>query len=97
LVGALRYGQHRSVPEIHRELLGRGVGISQRTVTNLLERYEELVALRLSEHTRLQTLLKGQGYVILAIATLCSRIRDMRCYGLCASASRAKCCSLGAC
>lgn len=70
LVGALRYGQHRSVPEIHRELLGRGVGISQRTVTNLLERYEELVALRLSEHTPLQTLLKGQGYVILAIDAL---------------------------
>jgi hypothetical protein len=70
LVGALRYGQHRSVPEIHRELLGRGVGICQRTVTNLLERYEELVALRLSEHTRLQALLKGQGYVILAIDAL---------------------------
>lgn len=67
LVGALRHAQHRSVPEIHRELLGRGVGISQRTVTNLLERYEELVALRLSDHERLRGLLSEQGYVILAL------------------------------
>jgi hypothetical protein len=29
------------VAEIHREFLGRGVGISERTVTNLLDRYEE--------------------------------------------------------
>lgn len=67
LVGALRYGQHRSVPEIHRELLGRGVLISERSVTNLLERYEELVALRLSDHTRLRAVLREQGHVILAI------------------------------
>src|SRR4051812_36808270 len=39
LVGALRYGRHRSVPEIHRELAGRGVGVCQWTVTNLLDRY----------------------------------------------------------
>ncbi len=39
LVGALRHAEHRSVPEIHRELLGRGVGVSQRTVTILLDRY----------------------------------------------------------
>jgi hypothetical protein len=25
LVGALRHAEHRSVPEIHRELLGRGL------------------------------------------------------------------------
>lgn len=37
LVGALRYARHRSVPEIHEELLGRGVLISERSVTNLLE------------------------------------------------------------
>lgn len=67
LVGSLRYGQHRSVPEIHRELLGRGVGISERTVTNLLERYEELVSLRLCDHERLRELLGEQGYVILAL------------------------------
>jgi hypothetical protein len=67
LVGTLRYAQHRSVPEIHRELLRRGVDISERSVTNLLERYEELVTLRLSEHNRLQALLGEQEYVILAI------------------------------
>src|SRR5512140_2693596 len=42
LVGALRYQQHRSVPEIHRDLQGRGVAIGERTVTNLLDRYDEL-------------------------------------------------------
>src|SRR5215210_8899183 len=41
LVGALRYQQHRSVPEIQRELQGRGVRIAERTVTHLVQRYEE--------------------------------------------------------
>lgn len=67
LAGALRHAQHRSVPEIHRELSGRGVPISERTVTNLLERYEELVAVRLSDHERLGALLSEQGHVILAL------------------------------
>src|SRR5215217_1189378 len=60
LVGALRHAHHRSVPEIHRELLGRGVAVSERTVTNLLERYEELVALRISERAGLRERLKQQ-------------------------------------
>ena len=34
LVGALRHAEHRSVPEIHRELASRKVGVSERTVTN---------------------------------------------------------------
>jgi hypothetical protein len=67
LVGALRHAHHRSVPEIHRELLGRGVAISERTVTNLLDRYEELVALRLTNRTALQEKLTKQGRVVLAI------------------------------
>ena len=67
LVGALRHAHHRSVPEIHRELLGRGVAVSERTVTNLLDRYEELVALRLSERAYLQVALARQGRVVLAI------------------------------
>jgi hypothetical protein len=67
LVGALRHAEHRSVPEIHRELSGRGVGISERSVTNLLDRYEELVALRLSEHSGLRERLEEQGRVVLAI------------------------------
>jgi hypothetical protein len=67
LVGALRHAHHRSVPEIHRELLGRGVTISERTVTNLLDRYEELVALRLTDRAALQEKLTKQGRVVLAI------------------------------
>src|SRR4051812_37628171 len=39
LVGALRYREHRSVPEIHAALRGRGLAVSQRTVSNLLDRY----------------------------------------------------------
>lgn len=67
LIGALRYQQHRSVPEIHRELLARGLDICERTVTNLLDRYDELVSVRLSDSRRLQTLTQKQGRVILAL------------------------------
>jgi hypothetical protein len=67
LVGALRHTEHRSVPEIHRELLGRGVAVAERTVTNLLDRYEELVALRLSDRARLRERLSKQGRVVLAL------------------------------
>lgn len=67
LVGRLRYGSHRSVPEIHQELLARGVVICQRSVTNLLDRYDELVALSLADDRRLQRLVAQQGRVILAI------------------------------
>jgi hypothetical protein len=41
LIGALRYTHHRSNPEIHRALLTRSVLIAERTVPNLLARYEE--------------------------------------------------------
>src|SRR5215217_1800917 len=67
LVGALRHAHHRSVPEIHRELLGRGVSVSERTVTNLLDRYEELMALRLTDRDRLKEKLLAQGRVVLAL------------------------------
>jgi hypothetical protein len=67
LVGALRHAQHRSVPEIHRELLGRGVAVSERSVTNLLDRYEELVALRLTDQAALREKLTKQGRVVLAL------------------------------
>jgi hypothetical protein len=67
LVGALRHAEHRSVPEIHRELSGRGVDVSERTVTNLLDRYEELVALRLSGNPGLRERIKEQGRAVLAI------------------------------
>src|SRR5262249_20933423 len=44
-VGALRYAQHRSVPEIHQALTAGGVVLAPRTVTNLLDRCDELLAL----------------------------------------------------
>lgn len=67
LIGRKRYSEHRSVPEIHALLLERGVEISERNVTNLLHRYEELLALRLTDATRLQEKLRAQGRVILAL------------------------------
>jgi hypothetical protein len=67
LVGALRYAEHRSVPEIHQALRGRGVAIAERTVTHLLQRYEGLVALRLADQARLCERLSRQGRVILAL------------------------------
>jgi len=38
LTGALRYAEHRCVPEIRRCLTARGLVIAERTVTNLLDR-----------------------------------------------------------
>jgi hypothetical protein len=67
LVGALRYAEHRSVPEIHLALERRGVTVSQRTVSNLLDRYDELRALTVADLDRLGPLLKKNGRVILAI------------------------------
>jgi hypothetical protein len=67
VIGQLRYGEHRSIPEIHQRLVQRGVSIAQRTVTDLLERYEELVALHLADEERLLERLKQQGQVVLAI------------------------------
>lgn len=67
LVGELRYRQHRSVPEIHRDLLARGLVVCQRTVTNLLDRYDELLAVRLGDSRRLRELLAKQQRVVLAI------------------------------
>jgi hypothetical protein len=67
LVGQLRYAEHRSVPEIHRELTRRGVILAPRTVTNLLDRYDELRTLATADPQRLEPLLRPQGRVILAI------------------------------
>ena len=67
LVGRLRHAEHRSIPEIHRELTGRGLVVAQRTVTNLLDRYDELRALATADPKRLEPLLRHQHRVILAI------------------------------
>ena len=67
LIGRLRYAEHRSVPEIRAHLVGRGVSVSERTVTNLLDRYDELLATSLTDDRRLKAVLAAQGKVILAI------------------------------
>src|SRR5918995_1553875 len=59
--------EHRSVPEIHRGLRERGVAIAERTVTYLLDRYDELVATALADDDRLRAVLARQGRVILAL------------------------------
>ncbi len=43
LIGAWRFTEHRSVPEMHQRLQARGLAISERAVTHLMQRYEELV------------------------------------------------------
>ena len=67
LVGQRRYRDHRSVPEIHQELVTRGVVIAERTVGHLIERYEELVALHLTDAPRLCARLSEAGGVVLAL------------------------------
>jgi hypothetical protein len=67
LVGALRHREHRSVPEIHAILRGRGVPIAERSVTNLLDRYEEVLAVQLGNPLHLRRQLAGQDRIILAL------------------------------
>lgn len=67
LVGALRYRETRSVPEIHAALRGRSVVVSERTVTNLLDRYDELVSLKLTDQRRIREVVARQGRALLAI------------------------------
>jgi hypothetical protein len=67
VVGTLRHAQHRSIPEIHAELIRRGVPLCLRTVSNLLDRYDELLALSLADTERLCRVTAAAGRVILAI------------------------------
>jgi hypothetical protein len=67
LVGRLRYAEHRSVPEIRTHLIGRGLLIAERTVTNLLDRYDELLAVVLTDDRRLKKVLAAQKQVILSL------------------------------
>jgi hypothetical protein len=75
LVGALRYQQQRSIPQIHEELQRRGLQVAERTVTNQLYRYEELLALHLADETRLRLRLKEHKQVILALELVAARCR----------------------
>ena len=67
LVGALRFRAHRTVSELHQQLRGRGVVVAERTVTHLVQRYEELLAVHLGASGRLREVLAAQGRVILAL------------------------------
>ena len=67
LAGRLRHAEHRSVPEIHAELARRGVPICERSVSNLLDRYDELLALACADPGRLRAAVAAQGRAILAI------------------------------
>jgi hypothetical protein len=67
LVGALRYAEHRSLPEIHRALTGRGVAICLRGAGNLPDRYDELLTLSLADPVRLRRVTAAAGRVVLAL------------------------------
>jgi hypothetical protein len=66
-IGRMRHAEHRSLPEIHAELARRGVPICVRSVGNLLDRYDELLALSLSDVDRLRRITAAAGRVILAL------------------------------
>jgi hypothetical protein len=66
-VGMLRHRDHRSVPDICAALRARGVAIAERSVTNLLDRYDELLATSLTGARRLRRVLRDQGGVVLAL------------------------------
>ncbi len=66
-VGSLRYLEHRSVVQIHQVLQTRGMSVSERTVSNLLARYDELVSLEMGNIERIRKIVAQQSQVILAI------------------------------
>ena len=63
-VGHQRYAKHQTLTQIHQALTQRGVTLSERTVCNLLHRYEELLALQVGNSL---AQLQSQGRVLLAI------------------------------
>jgi len=67
LIGALRYQKHQSLTELYHSLHERGLSIGERTVLNLLARYEELVTIHMTDRERLQSLIQKQGSIILAV------------------------------
>src|SRR5262245_35937945 len=75
-VGTLRYAQHRSLPEIHQHLRSRGVAVAPRTVAHLLERYDELLTLSLTDTARLQRITQAQRRGILALDGLQPDVGD---------------------
>jgi hypothetical protein len=66
MIGAWRFAEHRSVPEMHQRLVASGVAISEREVSHLMQRYEEVVALHVADQKRLQARRRDQKRVLLA-------------------------------
>jgi hypothetical protein len=67
LIGMLRYRHHHSLAELHLALRDRGIAIGERTVLNLLARYEKLVSLHLAEKSCPQKVFAQQNSVFLAL------------------------------
>lgn len=67
LVGELRYGRKRAIPEIHAELTGAGVSICEREVTLLAEVYLALVTTSASADPSSVEAMKAAGGIVLAI------------------------------
>src|SRR5262249_16631268 len=66
-IGLWRYGEQRSVPQIHTLLRARDLPSSERSVTNLLDRYDHLLALSVLDVARLRRLTKAHKRLILAL------------------------------
>src|SRR5712691_1185091 len=72
LIGVWRFTEHRSVPEMHQRLLTRGLAISEREVTHLMQRYEELVTLRVTDRERIKARLQpDMGHEVLWVVRDC--------------------------
>ena len=97
LIGQWRFREHRSVPEMHQALLARGVSIALRSVTHLMHRYEELVALRVADQERIKVRLQKQGHVVLALDGLQPDVGTRGCSGSCATVCPKKSCSRAPC
>jgi hypothetical protein len=81
LVGMLRYRHHHSLAELHQALRDREIAIGERTVLNLLARYEELVSIHLADQERLHGILAQQKYIILALDGLRPDVGARQCCG----------------
>ncbi|GJD43449.1 hypothetical protein AFCDBAGC_1301 [Methylobacterium cerastii] len=96
LVGALRHREHRSVPEIHAIMRDRSVPIAERSVTNLLDRYDEIMSSWLGDPQHLRRPLGGQDRIVLALDGLQPDIGHEVLWGY-ATVSRGRSCWRAAC
>jgi hypothetical protein len=67
MAGQLRFAEQRSMRAIHRSLWERGVSLAERTVTDIVHRYTELLAPIETDPTQLVRRLWKQDRVVLAM------------------------------